>query len=63
MTDTIVDTVAKLLCPPDNLNWHMWRDYARTILKPAAQLDSGELAAVLAAPDREVTHEELRGAA
>ena len=57
--DTIVDKAAKILSPPDYANWHSYRDYARTILSLAAHLKTGELSAVLAEPDREITHEEL----
>lgn len=57
--DTVVDTVAKMLSPEGVINWHIYRDWARSLLKPAAALKDDELAAVLAAPDREITHEEL----
>lgn len=57
--ESIVDTVARLLSPPDNPNWHIYRGWARTILEPVAELKSGELGAALAAPDREITHASL----
>lgn len=58
--DSIVDTVAKLLSPPDNPNWHIYREWARSILAPVAELEPGDLCAALALPDRDVTHAELR---
>lgn len=57
--DTVIDSVAKALSPPDYKNWHIYRDWARNILERVAHLKTGELSAVLAQPDREITHEEL----
>ena len=57
--DTVIDKVAKILAPDDYPNWHIYRDWARSLLGPVEHLKTGELSAVMSEPDREITHEEL----
>jgi hypothetical protein len=51
--DTVVDKLAKVLAPDNEVNWHSHRPYARQILE-----DIG-LGVHAQEPDREITHAEL----
>ena len=62
--DSIIDVMAKRLCPQDYPNWHTYREWARDILKDMGQQSLDErfiwgVNEALAEPDREITHAEL----